>query len=708
MPKRIMFAALGLALIAAPLISSAQTTCSPTPVQCPDGQTQFYAAAGTTCANGGYTSVVGTLLAPAATPPTQAVIQTTPTTAAPTPASTLRTNPNPNIFMLGSSGATVTTIQQQLATLGYLNQSNVTGYFGPLTKTALQAFQASQGIASSGNETSTGYGLVGPKTRAALAMAVQDAGTSSTAPSASSPTPANIPAPSYTGSIVPIIQGSSASPGVNSASASDTGTSSLIQTLLAQIAALQAQVAKLTMISSQVKTPAAVVQTPAPVQSPTVTTATTVTPVSCTWNGQSLTSGASVIAYQSSSVPAGQTCQSQTRTCGNGTFSGSYTSVSCYIIPATTQTAPQACTWNGQSVTSGSSVTAYQSSSVAFGQTCVSETRGCQNGALSGSYANSSCTIASPQPCTFNGSSVADSSSVTAYQASSVAAGSSCVSEQRTCSNGTLSGSYTNAVCAVAAAPAPASCTFNGSTVASGSNVTAYQSSSVAAGSQCVSETRTCTNGILSGSLTNAACSVAAATPAATAGSQNFMTPGTYTFTIPAYGTLTVVVKGAGGGASHIFGWAGGQAGGGSSFTVANQTPVVANGGGIGAVNGPGACDQGSPGTASGGDVNTTGGGAVGLSWSVCNGSSIIGGSGGLAQKTYTSGQLQVGTQVTITVGANGSVPSPFVGTPGQDGSVSITWTGTQASAADKNENLANALTALQSALQALISKLGQ
>ena len=51
-----------------------------------------------------------------------------------------------------------------------------------------------------------------------------------------------------------------------------------------------------------------------------------------------------------------------------------------------------------------------------------------------------------------------------------------------------------------------------GATVLHGNNVTAYQSSSVSCGSSCVSETRTCNNGSLSGSYTNQSCSVTACT----------------------------------------------------------------------------------------------------------------------------------------------------------------------------------------------------
>lgn len=45
----------------------------------------------------------------------------------------------------------------------------VTGYFGPLTEQLVEAFQAKQGLVSSGSPDTTGYGAVGPRTRALLA-----------------------------------------------------------------------------------------------------------------------------------------------------------------------------------------------------------------------------------------------------------------------------------------------------------------------------------------------------------------------------------------------------------------------------------------------------------------------------------------------------------------------------------------------------------
>ncbi|MBI1274136.1 MAG: hypothetical protein GC131_08670 [Alphaproteobacteria bacterium] len=54
------------------------------------------------------------------------------------------------------------------------------------------------------------------------------------------------------------------------------------------------------------------------------------------------------------------------------------------------------------------------------------------------------------------------------------------------------------------------SCTLPwGGTINNGQGVTAYQASSVACGASCVSQTRTCTSGVLSGTYTNASCSVA-------------------------------------------------------------------------------------------------------------------------------------------------------------------------------------------------------
>jgi cytochrome c len=62
--------------------------------------------------------------------------------------------------------------------------------------------------------------------------------------------------------------------------------------------------------------------------------------------------------------------------------------------------------------------------------------------------------VAAAASCQFNGQAVASGSSVNAFQAASVPFATTCTSQARTCTNGTLSGSYTFASCSVAAAPA--------------------------------------------------------------------------------------------------------------------------------------------------------------------------------------------------------------------------------------------------------------
>ncbi len=50
---------------------------------------------------------------------------------------------------------------------------------------------------------------------------------------------------------------------------------------------------------------------------------------SCSFDNQSVASGSSVLAYQSPSASAGQSCQSQMRICSNGNLSGSFAYPSC-------------------------------------------------------------------------------------------------------------------------------------------------------------------------------------------------------------------------------------------------------------------------------------------------------------------------------------------------------------------------------------------
>jgi type IV pilus modification protein PilV len=126
--------------------------------------------------------------------------------------------------------------------------------------------------------------------------------------------------------------------------------------------------------------------------------------------------------------------------------------------------------------------------------------------------ANFSATAVASDNCTAPwGDAVTDGDHVTAYLSENEPYGNVAVSpntcqdaEIRTCTAGTLSGSYTNETCSIAAT---ANCTAPwGAAVTNGNSVTAYDTASVPYGFVCSSHTRTCTNGILSGSGNYGGC----------------------------------------------------------------------------------------------------------------------------------------------------------------------------------------------------------
>lgn len=148
--------------------------------------------------------------------------------------------------------------------------------------------------------------------------------------------------------------------------------------------------------------------------------------------------------------------------------SDEYPALSPAVFASCTKTDAAPCTWTnnftasavpstdctthwGQAVTDGLSVTAYLNATEPFGGTCTSESQLCTAGTLSGTYTNQACSVVSGADCTAPwGSAVTNGSSVTAYSTATVPAGTSCttVAQTRTCTNGILSGSNTFASCA--------------------------------------------------------------------------------------------------------------------------------------------------------------------------------------------------------------------------------------------------------------------
>ncbi len=222
-------------------------------------------------------------------------------------------------------------------------------------------------------------------------------------------------------------------------------------------------------------------------------------PASCLFNGQTIASGQRIAAYLSSAVSYGETCQQEFRECQNGALSGSFNFATCEVGQ------PSSCLFNGKTIAHGEKAKGYKASAVPYGSVCESEDRVCTNGELSGNYTFGSCSVGQPNSCMFNGKTLAHGEKTKGYKTSSVTYGNVCQSEDRTCDNGTLSGSFQYGSCNVGQ---PSSCLFNGQTIAHGQSVVAYQNATVPDGSSCVSQNRTCNNGTLSGGYTNASCKV--------------------------------------------------------------------------------------------------------------------------------------------------------------------------------------------------------
>ncbi len=64
----------------------------------------------------------------------------------------------------GDRGPDISALQDVLKDLHFFTYPNSTGFFGALTQSAVQKFQAANGIASFGTPITTGYGRVGPQT----------------------------------------------------------------------------------------------------------------------------------------------------------------------------------------------------------------------------------------------------------------------------------------------------------------------------------------------------------------------------------------------------------------------------------------------------------------------------------------------------------------------------------------------------------------
>ena len=147
MLKKITFAGLGIALLASPLLASADTASELrakiesllAQVRQLQAQIDKIVGQGTTSSA---SESSGTL-----------------------PADTFVCPSLKRVLKYGASGDDVTQLQQYLKQQGVFT-GNATGFFGPATEAAIRQLQAQNGIVSSGNVGTTGWGAVGPTTRA--------------------------------------------------------------------------------------------------------------------------------------------------------------------------------------------------------------------------------------------------------------------------------------------------------------------------------------------------------------------------------------------------------------------------------------------------------------------------------------------------------------------------------------------------------------
>lgn len=115
--------------------------------------------------------------------------------------------------------------------------------------------------------------------------------------------------------------------------------------------------------------------------------------------GGMLEHGQAVTAFLSATVPWSGACQSEARVCDDGSLTGSYLFPSCIPVAAVGCALP----WGG-SIGHGEVATAWAQATVVSGQSCISEDRFCSDGALSGTFANEACVVeedTDPDPFAF-------------------------------------------------------------------------------------------------------------------------------------------------------------------------------------------------------------------------------------------------------------------------------------------------------------------
>jgi endonuclease/exonuclease/phosphatase family metal-dependent hydrolase/peptidoglycan hydrolase-like protein with peptidoglycan-binding domain len=395
----------------------------------------------------------------------------------------------PTLYV-GATGQSVVELQTKLVSLGYLTSDNITGYFGLATEAAVKQFQKANNLES--------VGYVGPRTKELLQNSVPQTSVS----------------PVYTTSerqalITKLINriselrkeleklkkekggtatkdrsGSQGSTGGSHTPDRDTSPSNNVRYEWSVgvwgRCGLDATQTRTVVCRDTTQSIVAdrfcsglkpkVAQSCEPPQT---------TKARCLFNkfrGTYLQHGEQTVAYKALVVPVGQQCMSETRTCNDGALSGSYIYSVCKVQGATT-TAPvtplkltltpaggdfedsQVITITANTAVSirytiNNTAPTCTSGLVYRGPVTITETRtvkavGCLSDGTASSVYTQQYTRKpnSAKNCSINGKSVSHGSSVKMYEKNLVTYGQSCKSENRTCNNGVLSGSYVHELC---------------------------------------------------------------------------------------------------------------------------------------------------------------------------------------------------------------------------------------------------------------------
>lgn len=480
---------------------------------------------------------------------------TTTTTNAGEPCIELSTDLKPDYFDVGGRGP-VSRLQEFLTATGDFT-AGVTGYYGPKTIAAVQSWQKRHDIASSGTPATNGYGAVGPRTRAAMrgvsctsspfnvaSTRTQPSGTTTQVP-VRPVTPPVVVQPTYAsclfgGTVVPsgtAVQAYSRSSVTSAENCSqyailrtcNNGTlsgNSLYAYSSCQVSNIGAcTIGGFVIANGESRTfySKTLVQqgdSCTNYQESRTCTNGTLSGSSesafgacrvanaCSIDGISIPSGNTRKLYSKKTVLNGQYCETfaKNRTCTDGSLDGDSDHVYATCSIAAAKACDVVVTGVGTTtILSGATRNMYSVSTVAYNASCETyrQARTCNDGELSGSaaYKYGACSVTPAKACTLDGIEYPHGTKRNFYSRKLAPSGGACTSydQERTCTNGNWNGTatYQYAVCAVTG---KAWCRSDDKYVEHGTSATFYLDNSTAYGQPCAPLSRTCTNGVLSGS----------------------------------------------------------------------------------------------------------------------------------------------------------------------------------------------------------------